>query len=142
MPHNTLQIRAVQMTDEPALVALNQQLGYTLPPEQLASQLKDLNHRSEHHVLIAEYNGQLVGYIHGQMSHRLTSPPFLEICALVVDDRFRRKGIATQLVHQLSELEDPAVRMRVRHNSHREEAALFYQKMEFKRVKTQHVLDR
>jgi ribosomal protein S18 acetylase RimI-like enzyme len=142
MPHIPLHIRPVQTTDESALVALNQQLGYSLPAEDLAIQLKYLIDRSEHHVLIAEYDGQLVGYVHGQMTHRLTSPQFLEICALVVDARFRRKGVAKQLIHQLSELEDPALRTRVRHNSHREEAALFYQKMGFKRVKTQYVLDR
>ncbi len=142
MPLLPCHIRPAQRTDEPALIGLIRQLGYTLSQDELSSSLTGLIGHAEHSILIAESEGQLTGFVHGQISHRLTSPPFVEICALVVDENYRRKGVATQLVNRLGEVLPTGMRLRVRHNQQREEAARFYQKMGFRLVKTQHVLDR
>ncbi len=136
-----LVIRKAIKTDDKNLLELTETLGYPVHTETFTKCLNNILNHSEHILLVAENQKTIIGYIHGQITVRLTAKPWMEICGLVVADNWRRKGVATQMIRYLIEFTGPDQRIRVRTNSQRSEAKAMYVQMGFKPVKTQHILD-
>jgi N-acetylglutamate synthase-like GNAT family acetyltransferase len=125
--------------DAAAIAELSEQLGYPSTAAEVARRLQNLSNQHGDLVLVAEREGQVVGWMHAFIAYRLESAPFAEIAGLVVDHRQRGAGIGGQLVaaarawtarHELREL-------RVRSNTLREETHRFYRERGFALSKSQ-----
>ncbi|MFS0839732.1 GNAT family N-acetyltransferase [Paenibacillus sp. 1P03SA] len=98
----------------------------------------------DHVVLTAEYEGEIIGWIHVHARCLLESEPFAEIAGLIVERKFRGQGIGRTLVKRCGEWTSSAAlgKLRVRMNVNRQDAVSFYEQMGFEPVKTQRVFDK
>jgi GNAT superfamily N-acetyltransferase len=139
-----LVLREAAPSDVAALAALSTQLGYPTAPEEAAERLDALRSEPSHALLVAEDDGAVAGWLHVCGRRSFESPPFAEVCGLVVDEARRGRGVGRRLL-------DAAVRwaeergydkLRVRSNVVRTDAHRFYEREGFHRVKTQAVFER
>ncbi|MFZ5468537.1 MAG: GNAT family N-acetyltransferase [Myxococcota bacterium] len=128
-----LHVRFAEVTDKAALAELLDQLGYPCAPEQVEARLEALAEREDHHVLVAELSlptkecflaglGVLeVGYLfHAGARHgHLTS--------LVVDRRFRHRGVARALLAEIEAVarRSGCTRLHLRSHLRRDDAHAF-----------------
>ena len=97
-------IRLATQRDTGALAPLLAQLGYAASPDELSERIERLTERADGEVLIAELDDQVVGVAAYQLIDVPERPdPQCRITSLVVDDRFRRRGVAYALVHTIEE---------------------------------------
>ncbi|HQU73760.1 MAG TPA: GNAT family N-acetyltransferase [Calditrichia bacterium] len=139
-----LLIRAAQIEDSAAIAALSGALGYPADRQVVSRRLGYVLEDSGHLVLVAEDAGQnCVGWIHLFVAFRVESDPFVEIGGLVVDPANRRLGIGSKLVQAgINWAKEKGIgKVRVRTNSVREEAGLFYRQMGFSLSKNQDIYD-
>jgi GNAT superfamily N-acetyltransferase len=122
-----------------ALARRATQLGYPTSAAQAARRAAGILDRTGNRILVAEADGQVVGWIHVVESVTLESDPAAEIAGLVVDEPFRGAGVGARLV---AEAEAWAAgqgygRMRVRSNVKRNRARRFYDRAGFTVTKRQ-----
>jgi GNAT superfamily N-acetyltransferase len=132
----------VTVQDASAIAELSGQLGYPVPVEAVAQRLARLADREDQVVLAAvDERGGVAGWIHGAEQELVEAERRCEILGLVVDQRERRRGVGRRLV---AEVEGWAARrglaeMSVRSNTARAESHPFYERLGYRRVKTQQV---
>jgi len=138
-------VRAMRADDAGSVARLSGELGYAATAEDIEGRLSALT-ESPHDALLvaAAASGEIVGWIHVSRDATLTDGPIAEIRGLVVDARFRGRGVGQSLV---AEAERWAAsrgyrRVRVRTRTTRQDAHLFYRACGFELMKTQDVLDR
>ena len=110
--------------------------GEALIKQKVSDDLDNVNG----HVLIAELNGEIIGFAYSEISHRTDYSPGIvgSISTVYVDRKARRKGIGTLLVKQICELfkseavEDVTLRYIVGNR----EAEIFWRKLGFNPVIT------
>ncbi|MGO9499082.1 MAG: GNAT family N-acetyltransferase [Solirubrobacteraceae bacterium] len=103
-PEHRVTIRLATERDTNAIAPLLAQLGYPASPDELGERIERLTERPDGEVLIAELDDQVVGVAAYQLIDVLERPdPQCRITSLVVDDRFRRRGVAYALVHTIEE---------------------------------------
>ena len=122
-------IRTAQDQDFKELSRLCLQLGYPCSPEECRKYFRQLESDPDHIVYVAESGeGKITGYIHVFITKRLFLDPFVEIGGLVVDDKFRGKGVGKALLDYSEKwlIKQGCREMRVRSNVIREEAHQFY----------------
>ena len=134
-------IRPATLEDVPALVDLNDQLGYPTTEADMIERLTPILASDEHALLLAYDDGLPVGWIHVALDRGLEASRAAVLRGLVVDERHRSLGIGHDL---LRAAEDWArahgcavlvVRSRIaRQGAHR-----FYLREGFEHVKTSHV---
>jgi len=132
-------IRTARLEDAPAIAGLSTQLGYPINPEQAEERLRDLMDCTDGAVLVAEEEGTVIGWGHVVGVQRIETGQSAEIVGLVVDESHRGRGTGAKLVEAAV---DWAVRhgfrtIRVRSNTVRERTHAFYERLGFKRTKTQ-----
>jgi GNAT superfamily N-acetyltransferase len=133
-------LRNVEIGDADAITRLSEQLGYPMSVAETAQRLQLIIGFKEHGAFVAEWDGQVVGWIHVYAAHLLESPAsYVEIGGLVVDEACRGKGVGRALVQKAEEwtTENGFDDIRVRSASRRAEAHAFYQRLGFDLVKTQ-----
>jgi GNAT superfamily N-acetyltransferase len=137
-------IRRATPADVPQLADLTTQLGYPSSPEEVEARLRDLASRPEDAVLVAEEDGEAVGWIHVSALYSLEMDPCAQIQGLVVDASRRGGGIGAALVEAASAwAAGHGFRtLRVRSNVIRERTHAFYERLGFARTKSQVVLVR
>jgi len=137
-------IRPAAPADVPQLADLTTQLGYPTRPEEAEARLRDLASRPENAVLVAEVDGEAVGWIHVSALYSLEMDPCAQILGLVVDASRRGGGIGAALVEAAAEwAAGHGFRtLRVRSNVVRERTHAFYERLGFARTKSQVVLVR
>jgi GNAT superfamily N-acetyltransferase len=135
-------IREARQSDSVALAILAGQLGYPTLPLQAEERLRELRSRPEHAVFVAEdSNGNALGWVHVFATRRLMVDPFAELGGLVVDEEHRAEGIGGMLL----EAAEAWARkrglslLRVRSNTLRQQAALFYAGHGYTLQKTQNI---
>jgi GNAT superfamily N-acetyltransferase len=136
-----LTIRRAALTDVQRLTALSEVLGYPVDADALANRLARLLAREESVVFVAVApSGEVVGWIHALELELLEVERHCEIAGLVVDVAYRGQGAGHQLVEAAERW--AAARghgdMSVRSNVVRVESHPFYERMGYRRVKTQH----
>ena len=103
-PEHRVTIRLATQRDTGAIAPLLAQLGYPASPDELGERIERLTERADGEVLIAELDDQVVGVAAYQLIDVLERPdPQCRITSLVVDDRFRRRGVAYALLHTIEE---------------------------------------
>ncbi|MEO7984822.1 MAG: GNAT family N-acetyltransferase [Bacteroidota bacterium] len=132
-------IREAREEDAGALADLCTQLGYPITEEGTISNLKNLFKKGDEKIFVAIDKNKIVGWTGVAFRTYLVSGPNCEINGLVVDINYHRKGIGKQLIEEAKRWgKEQGVRlMRVRCNTKRKEAHMFYAQLGFKEVKEQ-----
>jgi GNAT superfamily N-acetyltransferase len=128
-PEHRVTIRIAAQRDTRTIAPLLGQLGYPASPDELGERLERLTDRPDGEVLVAELDDEVVGLAAYVLIDVLERPdPQCRITALVVDDRFRRRGVAYALLHTIEETarEFGCFRLEVTTREDRAEALAFY----------------
>src|SRR5919201_1769547 len=94
-----LTIRDARPGDAHALAILLGQLGYPASARDVARRLERLNTSEADRLIVAELGGEVVGLasLHTSLSVEYDEPA-AKLSAIVVDERYRRRGIGETLV--------------------------------------------
>lgn len=137
-----IEYEAVRLIDSNKLQPLLKQLGYELSVALIENNIREIRDRGGE-VFVARYGGEIIGCIAAIIDVRLAAGKQGEIVTLVVMDRFRQRGIGSQLVRCAEQWLSPQVSsIRVRANSMREKAHQFYIHMGYTESKTQKIFSR
>ena len=137
-----MEIRLAILQDANAIADVASALGYqSAVSEELATKrLERLLLSSNDKVWVAEFNDQLIGWLHAQHAFRAASVDFIEILGLSVSDQARLNGAGRALVEKAKEWAlDEKLVLRVRTNDTREGAKKFYTALGFTTTKIQSV---
>ena len=86
-------IRKIKLRDAAAIQRLNAEcLGYDFDREATEAQLKRLLENDQHLILVAEEDGQVIGYAHAASYDCLYFPSLLNLLALAVAQDFQGQG--------------------------------------------------
>ncbi|KXT74331.1 Phosphinothricin N-acetyltransferase [Streptococcus gordonii] len=95
-------IRKVKLSDVVAIQQLNTEcLGYDFDREAMEAQLKRLLENDQHLILVAEEDGQVIGYAHAASYDCLYFPSLLNLLALAVAQDFQGQGHGRALMQAL-----------------------------------------
>jgi GNAT superfamily N-acetyltransferase len=134
-------IRCARVSDAPEFARLTTELGYPATAGQVAPRLRAFLPLPDHFVAVAaETRGHLLGWIAAERRFLLHDEPRVEIVGLVVNAAARRRGIGEVLVRAVEEwaADEGVERIAVRSNVTRRESHPFYERLGYRREKTQH----
>lgn len=137
---NENRIRQAREQDCAELARLAGQLGYAASEDTMRKRLQRLLSSSTDAVFVAETaDGGLAGWIHGVLSQVLESDYRVEIAGLIVDERFRQKGVGRDLVERVEHwgVEHGVEQASVRCRTTRADAHRFYESLGYTQAKTQ-----
>ena len=139
-----LKVRPASQQDVEKLCDLCVQLGYPSSVEDVAARLERISGRPDHCLLVAEIDGEVVGWVHACEELTLETGPCAVLAGLVVDEGHRSKGVGAQLLRAAEEWgrSQGYGRMVVRSNVVRERAHRFYKRQGYALVKTSRVFER
>ena len=128
--------RAIKFKDYPRLQYLLEQLGYPATKADIQKRFEVLCTMNGYEAFVAEENEELVGFVGFIKQYSFESDgPFVRVQALVVDEKFRNRGIASQLmamVEQWAHEENcHSIILNSGNRSEREAAHAFYQQKGF-----------
>jgi len=132
--------RPARAADAPAIAALVAQLGYDTAPSDVADRLARLLARSDHRFVAAEGDGQLLGWVHVELSESVDVGSLAVIAGLVVDRAHRRQGVGAALMAEAEAWarQQGCPLMRLRSSATRTPAHRFYEGLGYRNVKTQY----
>jgi len=138
----TCRVRRVLPTDENAMAALAEQLGYACTGAEVRKRLDAMKDPTQYSVFAAvQPHGEVVGWIGAYVLRAVELAPLVEISGLVVDGTLRSRGIGKALLKAAegwaSSIGLPVIS--VNSNITRERAHRFYVSDGYELVKTQNV---
>ncbi len=127
--------------DVAVVTELGIQLGYPVDEAGIARRLERYGGTDSHLLLVAERDGEIVGWVHALERPLLQEPLHVEIGGLVVAEGERGSGIGTVLVDAVDEWARAGGYhgMWLHSRIERPEAHGFYPGLGFDRIKTSHV---
>ncbi|MFB7139816.1 GNAT family N-acetyltransferase [Gottfriedia sp. NPDC056225] len=133
--------RIASKNDSAEIARLSCQLGYNVQKNQVIERLDKILEQEDHVVIVAEFEGKLIGWIHAHGRYLIESPPYIEIGGLIVDSNYRGQKIGKFLVERCEEWSKSLgyKEIRVRTNETRLETLIFYKKIGFENTKLQKV---
>lgn len=139
MPPHPCRIRRARPDDADRLALLTDQLGYPTTATALGARLRQLAAEETQAVLVAEMEGEVVGWIQVGRGLSLEAGAQAELLGLVVDAARRSRGIGTALVAAAEAWARTRglEHLRVRSNVTREATHRFYRNLGFEEVKRQ-----
>jgi GNAT superfamily N-acetyltransferase len=123
-------IRSAKVDDSPQIAALLGQLGYPSESKIVRKRISLLSSGSADRIWVAEFQGKVVGLLAFHLTPLLHVLGSLgRITALVVDGKFRGKGIGRQLVETAERWawERDCTRIEITSGDQRAQAHQFYQ---------------
>ncbi len=125
--------------DTERVADLCEQLGYPVRAGEVGLRLAALAALPDHCLLVAESGGDVLGWIHVRNTLTLESTPWAEVDGLVVDARWRGRGVGTRLLDDAERWarERGLAEIRLRSNVIRAAAHQFYRARGYEVVKTQ-----
>lgn len=133
-------LRKAGMRDASEMARLAGELGYATSVEAMGDRLHVLLSHPDHCINVAEQGDVLLGWVAAEHRRTLESGERVEIVGLVVDARRRGTGIGRMLVAAAEqwarELGFDAIS--VRSNIARDASHPFYERLGYRRRKTQH----
>ncbi|GLR11415.1 hypothetical protein GCM10007907_02050 [Chitinimonas prasina] len=133
-------LRPVVLADQAGLIRLSAQLGYPIENQLLGHNLQFMLARPDHRVLVvADAQGQILGWVHGYVRVVLEAEPAVEVGGLVVDVACRGQGLGRALMAGLEDwARTQAVgRITLRSGMERPEAHCFYLSLGYTAIKQQ-----
>jgi|GEM_PF-1033945 GNAT superfamily N-acetyltransferase len=137
-----MKIRLANLQDANAIADIASALGYQNDDSKDLAKLRleRLLLSNNDKVWVAEFNGQLIGWLHAQHAFRAASTDFIEILGLSVAGQARLKGAGRALVEKAKEWAlNEKITLRVRTNDARDGAKNFYTTLGFTIAKIQSV---
>lgn len=137
-------IRLATMDDAHSIAALSAELGPPQSPGAVASRLEISLVVEDQRVLVAVAGDEVVGFAHAFLAPRIQVAAMIELGAIAVRPDQRRRGVGRALVSAIEEWarQRQVSVLRVRSRLERTEAAGFFTRLGFDRVKSQGVFDR
>jgi GNAT superfamily N-acetyltransferase len=137
-----MRIRPMTAADAPLVAELTTQLGYPTSVEETGQRLLALEGR--HAALVADEDGQAIGWVHVALVTSLVSGLKADIGGLVVDENHRSGGVGAELLAAAEAWAraQGAARMVVRSRIARERAHRFYEREGYELVETSHVFEK
>jgi GNAT superfamily N-acetyltransferase len=137
-----LVIRKANSADARDICELSAELGYPSPLDAMQRRIDVLASLADHAVYVATVGGEMAGWIHVAIVHRLQAESRAEIGGLVVGAQARSKGIGRELVARAEEwaLQQGANSVAVRSQIARQDAHRFYLREGYSQTKTSAVL--
>lgn len=133
-------IRDAAVTDAPVLAKLNrEEMGYEYPMDKTEEKLRTLLTDSRNKILVAEVDGEVVGYLHLEDYDLLYAPHMKNILGIAVAGSCRRQGVGKALLTagESWARETGAVMVRLVSGENRKGAHAFYQSMGYQGNKLQ-----
>jgi GNAT superfamily N-acetyltransferase len=133
-------IRKATIDDAVGVAKLSATLGYPVTAEAMEQRLTRVLKLETHSVLVAERNGEIVGWTHGAEQEMLELDRRCEIWGLVVAENERGRGVGRRLIEAIEDWarDRGLADMSVRSNVIRPESHPFYERIGYTRYKTQH----
>ncbi len=137
-------IRKAQTADAKAISNLSLQLGHETKVEDSLTRMEIILKLDDNVLYVADFEGQVGGWIQATYCHRLEAGSFVEITGLVVDEGWRGKGVGKALIEEVVTWTKfiGCSSLRVRSNVIRKEAHLFYENLGYTLTKEQKVFDK
>lgn len=137
-------IRTALPDDADAVARLMLELGYECDPARMRRRIERLLAMADHGVWVAVDDDEVVACAHARLEVSLSSPPAVELAALVVSRDSRRSGVGRELVRAVEEWSASRgiYRVIVRSQTHRTDAREFYLKLGYVVNKEQSVFMR
>ena len=138
-----INIRSISEQDAAAVNKLSTQLGYAMPIEQTLANIRSVLGTKGHNAFVALHANKIVGWIGVAEALQIESAPFSEIRGVIVDEQYRGHGIGKLLIEKVKQWSKEAGNktVRLRCNTIRKEAHLFYQHLGFNEIKEQKVFE-
>ena len=136
-----VKIRRARHSDAARLAVLSGELGYPATTRELQQRLRHVLPARDNIVLIAEKNGEVIGWMHLGVCHLLETAPYAEIHGLIVAEGHRSAGAGAKLINagETWARKKRCANMHLRSNVMRERAHAFYQRQGFEHYKTSKV---
>ena len=133
-------VRPAAVADSAEVARLAGELGYPAEPTEMSGRLAGLLRSENHIVAVAEGAHGLLGWIAAEQRLLLESGKRVEIVGLIVGDGARRRGVGKALVEAAEQwaAANGQASVFVRSNVVRTESHPFYERLGYKRTKTQH----
>lgn len=140
----TTRIRLATAQDAETIAHLCGELGYPATGVDIEVRRGAIAASPEHLLLVAETDGQVLGWVHASVMHAIEYERFVEIRGLVVDARARGRALGAQLVAAVERwaLSHGVALVRVRSQVARERAHRFYERAGYVLAKQQKVFDK
>jgi len=138
-----ISIREANFEDAAAITLLSEQLGYSPSVLQTQTNITAIKGAEDNVIYVAVVDHKVVGWIHIFTTIRLESGMWAEIGGLIVDKEHRGLGIGKMLVDKSKDwcrLKNITM-LKVRCNTKRQEAHLFYENIGFAELKQQKVFE-
>ncbi len=134
-----ISVRSARPSDADEVAHLTAQLGYDVEGSALAARFARILAQADQRLLIAELDGRPVGWLHAVIWEFVETDPFVVIAGLVVDRAHRKRGIGRTLMRQAEEwaVERGCSFVRLWSSSGRTVAHRFYERLGYKKIKTQ-----
>ncbi len=135
-------IRSATTSDAPVLAALSHELGYEVTAAEMVERLGKLPVTDR--VLVAEVDGDVLGWVHLAVYRTLLDPPSAGVLGLVVTERSRGRGVGRLLMDRADAFarEHGLPKVTLRSNVIRNGAHRFYERIGFVETKRQLTLVR
>ena len=136
-------IREIIAQDAAAITLLSYQLGYSISEEQTVQNINALMQSNRHDVFVAVDEQHVIGWMGVSCNISLESSPMCEIHGLVVNEKYRNKGIGKMLIEKAKQWSrDKGInKLRLRCNIKRTDAHKFYTNAGFTEIKQQKVFE-
>jgi ribosomal protein S18 acetylase RimI-like enzyme len=133
------QYRGYQESDLDFVQELMLELGYSIDCHELRGNIQDIIRRGGI-IIVAEREREVIGSVCAVLDVRLAEGMYAEIVSLVVSGNHRRKGIGKSLIKEAENWAKKHVKkIRVRANTTRRPAHLFYESLGYQETKEQKV---
>lgn len=132
-------MREIALDDADAAAQLSAELGYPVPPKEMAERIRAQQALPDHVIYVACMAREgVVGWIDVHITHHLQATPRAEIGGLVVASGVRSQGIGRRLVAQAERwaAERGMKQILVRSQIARERAHQFYLREGYRQTKT------
>jgi ribosomal protein S18 acetylase RimI-like enzyme len=136
-------IRTMKPEDAAVVNVLSAQLGYENTITETIERIQYLLQSEHDRLLIALWENNIAGWIHAFKTTRIEAGNYIEIAALVVDEKYRGKKIGEQLTNAIKEWSQQQGygKIVVRSNVLRNRAHHFYLTYGFTEVKEHKIFE-
>ncbi|MHC1681957.1 MAG: GNAT family N-acetyltransferase [Clostridiaceae bacterium] len=99
----SLLIREARVDDWESLYKLNLQLGFEFQRDKAKDKLESVLAREDNKLFVAEYNKEVLGYIHAGVSDRIYDDDLVFVYTVIVDKDHRGKRFGHELLSKMEQ---------------------------------------